>query len=67
MENNKKENPGKPWKEKKNSRKKKKMKLWVKIVLSVIAALVLIMGVLIGCAFSKDPDSMSHKNEEALI
>ena len=60
---NKKELSEKPWKEK----KEKKNRLWLKILLCVIAALVLVTGVLIGCAFSKDPERTSHKNEETVI
>lgn len=63
MKMNKKELSEKPWKEK----KEKKNRLWLKILLCVIAALVLVTGVLIGCAFSKDPERTSHKNEETVI
>ncbi len=64
MKKNKKDLSEKPWKEK---NKKKKMKLWVKILLCVVAALVLVTGVLIGCAFSREPEKTSHKNEETVI
>jgi hypothetical protein len=62
MANNRKNTSQKPWKV-----KKKKKKSWANSVLCIAASLILITGVLIGLAFSKDPDKVEHKSEEALI
>ena len=61
MKNNSKNLSKKPWKV------EKKKKPWVKITLLVITLVLLVTGVLVGCALIKDPDRIEHKSEEAII